>query len=75
VESLGERIGRQIRERRQRARYSQLALAERANLSLNHIGLLERGERLPRLETLQRVARALQADVGELVGLPGGTRG
>ena len=70
VERLSQRIGRQIRERREGARFSQLALAERANLSLNHISLIERGQRLPRLETLQRVARALGADVGELVQRP-----
>lgn len=67
METLGQRIGRQIRERRRRARCSQLALAERVDLSLNHISLLERGLRLPRLETLERVARALGADVGDLV--------
>lgn len=68
AESLSQRIGRQIRERRQRARYSQLRLAEAADLSLNHVSLMERGRRLPRLETLDRVARALGADLGDLVG-------
>lgn len=71
METLGQRIGRQIRERRQLVRYSQLRLAEVARLSLNHVSLLERGERLPSLKTLERLARALGADV-ELISRGGG---
>lgn len=70
-ESLGQRIGRQIREHRQRARVTQLALAERVGLSLDHVSLVERGRRAPSLDALERFARALGADPADLLSRGG----
>jgi transcriptional regulator with XRE-family HTH domain len=73
MDSLGRRIGRGIRAQRQRARLSQLALAERAGVSLDHLSLVERGGRDLSIRALERVAQALGADPAELL-LSGGTR-
>ena len=70
---LAQRIARSIRERRQKAGLSQLDLAELAGLSLNHVGLVERGQRSPSVRALERVARALGADAAELLSRGGGT--
>lgn len=59
-------VGRAIRTRRQARGLSQEALAERAGLHRNYVGLLERGERNPSLTTLNAVARALETTLAEL---------
>lgn len=45
-------IGRNIRHYRLKRKLRQEDLAERAGLSTNYIGALERGEKIPSLETL-----------------------
>ena len=60
-------LGREIRRYRKAKGLSQEALAERADLHLNYIGLLERGQRNPSFLTLLDLARALDIGVGKLV--------
>jgi transcriptional regulator with XRE-family HTH domain len=60
-------LGREIRRYRKAKGLSQESLAERADLHLNYIGLLERGQRNPSFLTLLQVARALDIGVGNLV--------
>lgn len=50
-----------LRRYRVAAGLSQEALAHAANLHVNAIGLLERGQRDPRLSTLRALAQALTA--------------
>ena len=58
-------IGRNIRKFRKERHLRQEDLAERTGLSANYIGMVERGEKTPSLETLIRIINALQvsADV------------
>ena len=44
-------IGENIRKSRKTKKMTQETLAERAGLSVNYIGSIERGEKLPSLET------------------------
>ena len=44
-------IGENIRKYRKTKKMTQETLAERAGLSVNYIGSIERGEKLPSLET------------------------
>lgn len=44
-------IGKQIREARLQKSWNQDQLAEKTNLSLAYIGMIERGEKIPKLET------------------------
>lgn len=56
-------FGQLLRRYRQAAALSQEALADRASLSVQAIGQLERGDRrAPRLETVHLLAEALQLD-------------
>ena len=58
-----EPFGERLRRYREAAGYSQEQLAERAGLSANAIGALERGERKrPYPDTLRRLADALGVD-------------
>ncbi len=64
-------LGKRIRAARKSAGLSQEALARRAELSLNSMGSLERGEALdPHISTLSGIADALGMSVGELLEEP-----
>lgn len=58
-------IGKQIREARLQKSWNQDQLAEKTNLSLAYIGMMERGEKIPKLETFIRIINTLEisADV------------
>jgi len=52
-------IGERLRTYRTRAGMTQMKLAERAGVHHTYIGQLERGEKNATLETIEKVARAL----------------
>ena len=54
-----ESIGRNIRKYRQAKKLRQEDLAEQVGLSTNYIGALERGEKIPSLETLVEILNVL----------------
>lgn len=54
-----ESIGRNIRKFRLMKKLRQEDLAESANLSTNYVGALERGEKIPSLETFIDIVNAL----------------
>ena len=60
-------IGERIRYNRIKNKMSQERLAELAAISSVHIGYLERGERVPSLETIINVANALNVSADELL--------
>ena len=61
-------MGARLRARRKAKGLSQAALAEAVDVSPNYVSVLERGQKLPTLDTLMRLARALDTSVGELLG-------
>jgi len=75
---IATRFGRNLNRARRRAQLSQEELGVRATLHRTEIGLLERGERLPRIDTMIKVAGALEVPAAELIeGIrwsPGSTR-
>ena len=52
-------IGRNIRKYRMEKKMRQEDLAEKTGLSANYIGMLERGEKLPSLDTFISILNAL----------------
>lgn len=68
MSEIAKKIGRRIRElRTQRAeRWTQEDLAERAKISVSFLSMIERGERLAHVETLEALARALGVSLAEL---------
>ena len=52
-------IGRNIRHFRNLKNISQESLAEKTDLSTNYISMIERGEKVPSLTSLIRIANAL----------------
>jgi transcriptional regulator with XRE-family HTH domain len=61
------RIGPEIRERRVDAGLSQRELAEKADVSEDYIGRLERDARVGSLTVIVKLAKALDCDPGDLI--------
>ena len=52
-------IGKNIRKFRQQTKLRQEDLAEKTGLSPNYVGMVERGEKIPALETFIKIINAL----------------
>lgn len=65
--AAARRFGKNLWKARRRAGFSQEELARLASLHRTHIGFMEAGERLPRVDTLIKLASALAVEAGELL--------
>lgn len=64
---VAQRFGANLMAHRERTGLSQEDLSFRAALHRTEISLLERGARLPRIDTLVKLAGALAVEPGELL--------
>jgi transcriptional regulator with XRE-family HTH domain len=64
-------FGGNLKRERKKAKLTQEALGEKADLNRTHVGYLERGKRTPELPTICRLADALGISAGLLVDPPG----
>jgi len=62
MENIRQQFGLNLRGLRNRAGLSQEELGERCELDRTEISLLERGLRFPRLDTVVKLARALELE-------------
>jgi len=60
-------FGEAVRERRKARGWTQEKLAERAGVSALQVGFCERGDNVPKLTLVLRIARALGVRPGELI--------
>lgn len=60
-------LGERIRAERKKAKLSQEKLAEKADLNRNYIGEIERAEKKITIETLWRIARALNLRIRDIL--------
>lgn len=60
-------FGLALRRQRQARRWSQERLAEASDLNRSYVGELERGEAVPSLQTLGKLATALEVNLGQLL--------
>lgn len=65
--TLQKAFGKVLREYRLRAGFSQEGLADAAGCDRTFIGMLERGQRQPTLETLFKISSALDVAPATLV--------
>lgn len=65
--TVAERFGANLVSYRQRAGISQEELSFRASLHRTEVGLLERGARVPRIDTLAKLAGALDTAPADLL--------
>ena len=60
-------IGKNIRKYRQQKKMRQEDLAEKAGLSVNYIGMIERGDKIPALDTFIAITNALGVSADQLL--------
>ena len=60
--TFSEQIGRNLRKARREASMSQGDLSRRAGLHLFEVGLIERGLRIPRIDTCIKILESAHAD-------------
>jgi transcriptional regulator with XRE-family HTH domain len=65
---LLERFAANVRRFRAKKKLSQKALADRIGISVSYVSMLERGQRSPPLETIEKLAKALGVPPGTLLG-------
>jgi transcriptional regulator with XRE-family HTH domain len=61
------KFGETVRRLRKERNLSQEALAERAGMNADFVGLIERGENVPTLTTILQLARALGVQPSVLI--------
>ena len=64
--NINKRIGTKIKLERVKRNWSQEELAEKADLSKNHVGAIERGTSSPTVETLAKIADAFGFPLNDL---------
>ena len=65
---LVTRFAGNVRKLRSRKKLSQKVLADKVGISVSYVSMLERGQRSPPLETIEKVARALGVPPSGLLG-------
>mgnify|MGYP003471838059 FL=1 len=65
-ESVRELFARRVKELRAKRGWSQDELAAQSGLHRSYVGIIERCEKSATLDTVERIAKALGVDVGEL---------
>ena len=65
---LLDRFAANVRRFRAKKKLSQKALADKIGISVSYVSMLERGQRSPPLETIEKLARALGVPPGTLLG-------
>jgi transcriptional regulator with XRE-family HTH domain len=70
IKDVGRKI-RQLRLSRVGPKLTQEELSERARISVSFLSMIERGERSPHLETLSKIAGALEVPLASLFEDPG----
>lgn len=68
MSDLAKKFGQVLRRKRERAALSQEALAEKAGLHRNYVGMLERAQGMPTLAVVEKLASALGTTMAKLVG-------
>lgn len=68
-DDINKKMGLKVKLERIRMGISQEKLAEKANLSKNSVGAIERGESSPTIETLDRLAKAFNIQLHELTNV------
>jgi len=66
--NLLTRFASNVRKIRIKKKLSQKSLADKVGISVSYVSMLERGQRSPPLETIEKVAKALSVPASTLLG-------
>jgi transcriptional regulator with XRE-family HTH domain len=61
------RFASNVRRLREKKKLSQKALADKVGISVSYVSMLERGQRSPPLETIEKMAKALGVPAASLL--------
>ena len=67
MRQFSDRFSEIVKELRERRKLSRAALAKKARLHQTYVGLLERGERSPNLDTAKAIADALEVSLAKII--------
>ncbi len=70
--ALADNVAPNILAAREAKKLTQVALAKKSKLSVSYVSMLERGERVPPLDTLEALAHALGVPPLDLLQRPAG---
>ncbi|MEI7705281.1 MAG: helix-turn-helix transcriptional regulator [Deltaproteobacteria bacterium] len=65
--NLLTRFATNVRRLREKKKLSQKALADKVGISVSYVSMLERGQRSPPLETIEKMAKALGVPAASLL--------
>jgi transcriptional regulator with XRE-family HTH domain len=68
--TIRETFARNLRENRRKSGLTQAQLAEKAEVSTHYIALIELARNIPKVETIERLAKALNIETYELFIAP-----
>lgn len=63
MDELRVKFGKRLRELRLGAKLTQSVLAEQVGISVDHIGLIERGLRAPSFDVIEKLSQILEIEV------------
>ncbi len=66
MDNIKELLGKKIRELRKAKKYTQEQLAEKVDIGTPNISYFETGKYSPSIETLEKIAKALDVEIYEL---------
>ncbi len=66
MDDLRHKFGKRLKNLRRKAGYTQEQLAEKVDISVDFISLIERGINAPSFDNLEKIALALDVSVKEL---------
>ena len=67
IMDTGKKIGEKIKEIREKAKLTQVQVAQKAGIHVNYFARLERGEVNPSVEIVQNIAKALKVKSGDIL--------
>ena len=70
MDTIRETFARNLRENRRKCGLTQAQLAEKAEISTHYIALIELARNIPKVETIERLANALNVEIYELFIVP-----
>ncbi len=68
MDLLTRRFAANVQRLRSKKKLSQKALADKVGISVSYVSMLERGQRSPPLETIEKMAKALGVTPANLLG-------
>ena len=70
MNNIRETFAKNLRENRRKCGLTQAQLAERAEVSTHYVALIELARNIPKVDTIERLANALNVEIYELLIAP-----